>query len=120
MGEALAFNPEEESTRFRARRQRANVGSAPAPAEGVRVLPHSIEAEEFLLSCCLLDGAEAVARCLVARIRPESFYDPKHGIIFGAVLPLFGTSAPIDTATVAEELKGSGRLEAAGGFAMLV
>ena len=25
-----------------------------------RTLPHSLEAEEYLLSCCLLDGAEVI------------------------------------------------------------
>ena len=32
-----------------------------------RSLPHSLEAEEYLLSCCLLDGADVVSRCLEAQ-----------------------------------------------------
>ena len=35
-----------------------------------RTLPHSLEAEEYLLSCCLLDGADVVSRCLEARLKP--------------------------------------------------
>jgi replicative DNA helicase len=44
-----------------------------AAALAGRMPPHSIEAEEYLLSCCLLDGADVISRCLEARIRPESF-----------------------------------------------
>ena len=84
-----------------------------------RSLPHSIEAEEYLLSCCLLDGAETVAKAIQARIRPESFYEPKHGTVWEVVLTLFGASKPVDAASVAEQLKTEKRLEAVGGYAFL-
>lgn len=82
-------------------------------------MPHSIEAEEFLLSCCLIDGADVVARCLEAQLRPESFYDRKHGLVFEAVLGLYNRQAPIDAAVVCEELKSAGRLDAVGGYAFV-
>jgi replicative DNA helicase len=84
-----------------------------------RTLPHSLEAEEYLLSCCLLDGADVVSRCLEARIRPESFYDPKHGIIYERLLELYNRQAPIDISVVAEELKTSRQLDQIGGYAFL-
>jgi len=84
-----------------------------------RTLPHSIEAEEYLLSCCLLDGAEVISRCLEARIRPESFYVAAHGIIFERLLDLYNRQAPVDVSVVAEELKTSKQLEAVGGYAFL-
>src|SRR5580692_7236748 len=59
--------------------------AAPGPAHqfvGGRGLPHSIEAEEYLLSCCLIDGAEVVGRCLTSRITPASFFLPAHGLVF--------------------------------------
>ena len=49
------------------------------PAPAARTLPHSLEAEEHLLSCCLLDGAYIVARCLESKIEGRSFYDPSTG-----------------------------------------
>jgi replicative DNA helicase len=52
-------------------------------------MPHSVEAEEYLLSCCLIDGADVVARCLEARITPESFYVPAHGIIYEKLQDLY-------------------------------
>ena len=84
-----------------------------------RTMPHSIEAEEYLLSCCLLDGAEVISRCLEARIRPESFYDTKHGIIFERLLDLYNRQQPIDVSVVAEELKTAKQLDAVGGYAFL-
>ena len=50
-----------------------------------RTLPHSIEAEQFLLSCLMLDGAPVMARAKQARVHDGSFYDAKHGIIFAAL-----------------------------------
>jgi replicative DNA helicase len=84
-----------------------------------RTLPHSVEAEEYLISCCLLDGADVVSRCLEARIRPESFYDSKHGIIYERLLDLYNRQAPIDASVVAEELKTAKQLDAIGGYAFL-
>ncbi len=84
-----------------------------------RSLPHSIEAEEYLLSCCLLDGSEVVSRCLEARIRPESFYVAAHGIIFERLLDLYNRQQPIDVSVVAEELKTAKQLDAVGGYAFL-
>jgi replicative DNA helicase len=84
-----------------------------------RSLPHSLEAEEYLLSCCLLDGADVISRCLEARIKPESFYDQKHGVVFEKLLDLYNRQQPIDVSIVAEELKTSRQLDAIGGYAFL-
>lgn len=84
-----------------------------------RSMPHSLEAEEYLLSCCLLDGPDVVSRCLEARIKPESFYDPKHGLIYEKLLELYNRQAPIDVSVVAEELKTARQLDAVGGYAFL-
>jgi len=93
---------------------------AALPASGPgRTLPHSLEAEEYLLSCCLLDGADVISRCLEARIRPESFFDPKHAIVFEHLLALYNRQAPIEVSVVAEELKTARQLEAIGGYAFL-
>ncbi|MEN9634850.1 MAG: hypothetical protein RL077_3254 [Verrucomicrobiota bacterium] len=84
-----------------------------------RTMPHSLEAEEYLLSCCLLDGADVVSRCLEARIRPESFYDSKHGIVYERIVELYNRQAPIEISVVAEELKTSRQLDQIGGYAFL-
>ncbi|MFZ1057452.1 MAG: DnaB-like helicase N-terminal domain-containing protein, partial [Opitutaceae bacterium] len=89
-----------------------------APAAG-RGMPHSVEAEEYLLSCCLIDGADVVARCLEARITPDSFYVPAHGIIFEKLQDLYSRQVPIDVAVLGEELKTAKQLDSIGGYAFL-
>jgi hypothetical protein len=86
---------------------------------GGRTLPHSIEAEENLLSCCMLDGADVMARCIEARIGPGAFYDPKHGVIFDCALALYHRKALIDASVIAEELKVTRQLEQIGGIPFL-
>lgn len=134
MGEAIPFDPEEESirraqdasadadARWRARRGRSLMDRSDR-ANGVgRVLPHSLEAEEHLLSCCLLElsGGETVAKAIAGRIRPGSFYELKHGIVWESILRLFAASKPIDASTVAEDLKTARQLEAVGGYAFIL
>ena len=89
-----------------------------APAAG-RGMPHSVEAEEYLLSCCLIDGADVVARCLEARISPESFYVPAHGTVFEKLQELYARGVPIDVAVLGEELKTAKQLDSVGGYAFL-
>jgi len=84
-----------------------------------RTPPHSLEAEEYLLGCCLLDGSDVISRCLEARIRPESFSLAAHGIVFERLLDLYNRQMPVDVAVLAEDLKTIKQLDAVGGFAFL-
>lgn len=106
----------DESPKFNRRSDRNE--AAPNPFAG-RTAPHSLEAEEYLLACCLLDGADVISRCLEARIRPESFYLPAHGIVFERLLDLYNRQTPVDVAVLAEDLKTIKQLDAVGGFAFL-
>jgi replicative DNA helicase len=96
--------------------RRSESGSSPFAG---RTPPHSLEAEEYLLSCCLLDGADVISRCLEARIRPESFYLAAHGIVFERLLDLYNRQTPVDISVLAEDLKTIKQLDAVGGFAFL-
>lgn len=93
--------------------------AAPAKPTPGRVPPHSVEAEEQLLSACLLDGGDVVARCLGADIVAESFYVPANRLIYGKLLDLYNAGKPIDLAVVAEELKKAKQLDELGGYAYL-
>ena len=88
--------------------------------EVTRTLPHSIEAEEYLLSCCLIDGADVLARCDAAGIQSDSFYLAAHGIVYRRLIDLHKRQAPIDVAVLAEDLKTAGKLDAVGGYAFLM
>ncbi|MHB8458007.1 MAG: replicative DNA helicase, partial [Acidimicrobiales bacterium] len=87
------------------------------PSAG-RVPPHSFEAEESLLGAMLLSrDAIAVA---VEQVTAEDFYKPSHAHVFDAVTSLYARGEPADAVTVAEEMRRSGTLDAAGGAATLV
>ena len=82
-------------------------------------MPHSIEAEEYLLSCCLIDGPQVVRRSMEAQIGPSSFFVPAHGVVFGILRDLLERREPIDVAVLGEELKRTGQLESVGGYRFL-
>ncbi len=84
-----------------------------------RTPPHSIEAEEYLLSCCFLDGADIVGRCLNGRITAKSFYVPKNQTIFEQLESLYVRKLPIDLQVLAQELAEHRLLEQIGGYAYL-
>ncbi len=84
-----------------------------------RTMPHSAEAEEYLLGCCLIDGAESIARCLEAKLPPDAFYSAPNRIIYEKLCELYQKSPPVDVAVLAEELKTARQLDAAGGYAYL-
>ena len=84
-----------------------------------RTSPHSVEAEEYLLGCCLLDGADSIARCLEAKLAPEAFYSAANRIIYEKLCELYQKSPPVAIEVLAEELKTSRQLEAVGGYAYL-
>jgi replicative DNA helicase len=92
-----------------------------APVGGLmsRPLPHSLEAEEYLLSCCFLDGKETLAFCEAAGLRPASFFSAPNHKIFAALLDMDARGLPIDLSVLMEELKAAGKLEEVGGVPYL-
>jgi replicative DNA helicase len=96
-------------------------GSAPAASGFVgRTPPHSIEAEEYLLSCCLLDGGDTIARCLEVRLVPEAFYFPPNRVIFEKLCAIYQKSPPVAIEVLIEELRTAQQLDAIGGVAYLM
>ena len=75
--------------------------------------PQAPELEEAVLGALML---EKDAYSVVSDIlKPESFYNPVHNLIFGAIQGLAIQQKPVDVLTVVEELKRRGELEPAGG-----
>ncbi len=75
--------------------------------------PQARELEEAVLGALML---EKDAYSIVGEIlKSESFYDPTHQLIYGAIQGLSMQQKPVDVLTVVEELKLRGELEAAGG-----
>ena len=91
---------------------------SPAPPAG-RAPPHSVEAEEFVLGCCLIDGSETIARCLEAKLPGSAFYSAANRLVYEKICELYTKSPPVDIAVLAEELKTARQLDAVGGYAFL-
>lgn len=82
-----------------------------------RIPPQAVDLEKAVLGAMMLE--KNAVTDTVDILKRESFYDPKHQYIFGAIQELFGTSQPIDLLTVTDKLKKNGELEAAGGAAYI-
>jgi replicative DNA helicase len=83
-----------------------------------RVPPHNIEAEQSLLGSVLI---EKDALLKVADIvTPDDFYRDVHGMIFAAMMELFGKREPIDMLSLGNRLGEKGQLELAGGRTYLI
>lgn len=75
--------------------------------------PQARELEEAVLGALML---EKDAYSVISEIlKPESFYDPSHQLIFGSIQGLAMQQKPVDVLTVVEELKRRGELETSGG-----
>lgn len=92
------------------------------PFESARAVndPASVEAEERLLACCLLDGVETMSKAVLAGTTPASFSVSGHSIIFDVLLELYAAQKPIEIAVLAEELRTKRKLEDIGGYSFLV
>ena len=87
------------------------------PDDIERPLPSAIEAERHILGAINLDD------CLLSlareHVRPEDLFLLQHRCIFEAMVRLSEKECPISTVSLLEELRHSGKLEAAGGVAYL-
>ena len=79
--------------------------------------PHSIEAEESILSAILIDNNTLLD--VFDILTSEDFYKTAHKIIFSAIADLFAKTEPVDLVTLSNILKEQGRLEKIGGATYL-
>ena len=84
---------------------------------GLKVPPHSIEAEQSVLGGLLLDND---AWFNVAEVvNAGDFYRGQHQVLFEAMTELSADNQPLDAVTVSERLQSKGLLEKAGGIAYI-
>jgi replicative DNA helicase len=86
-------------------------------ADGLRLPPHSVEAEQAVLGGLMLDATawDGVADLIEAR----DFYRRDHQLIFEAIAGLVEARSPCDAVTVSEALSGKGIVDEVGGLAYL-
>jgi replicative DNA helicase len=78
------------------------------------VPPHSVEAEQAVLGCMLLDSD--VIPTVTELIRSSDFYREDHREICEAITDIVEQAGPVDIITVSEQLQRRGTLEKAGGM----
>jgi replicative DNA helicase len=79
-----------------------------------RLQPQAREIEEAVLGALML---EKDAYFIVSEIlKPESFYEKAHELIYQAIVDLAVSQRPIDMLTVGEQLRKKGDLETVGGL----
>ncbi len=83
-----------------------------------RLPPHSIEAEQGILGCIMLDPM-AIHECYDKLKLPDVFYDLRHAALFSVMSDLMEAHKPIDPITLLNELRNRNQLEALGGMAYL-
>ncbi len=85
--------------------------------QGLKVPPHSIEAEQAVLGGLMLDNRswEQIAD----KIAEEDFYRKEHRLIFRSIASLEAKDSPFDVVTLSEELEKTHELADAGGLAYL-
>ncbi|MBP6103781.1 MAG: replicative DNA helicase [Gammaproteobacteria bacterium] len=84
---------------------------------GLKIPPHSVEAEQAVLGGLMLDN-HAWDR-VADRLLEYDFYRMDHRAIYRAMADLALQSKPIDIITVSEALEGSHALDTVGGLAYL-
>jgi replicative DNA helicase len=85
--------------------------------DGLRLPPHSIEAEQSVLGGLMLDSAawDQIADRVVA----DDFYRHDHKLIFETTAELIERSQPCDAVTLAGHLESKGVLDQVGGLSYL-
>jgi replicative DNA helicase len=83
-----------------------------------RIPPFSIDAEQATLGGLLVDPDGFVK--IKTSLSADDFYEPRHRMIFGAMMVLYESGKPVDLLTVSEALKDTGMLDKVGGTGYLM
>ncbi len=96
--------------------QRRNTRTSKTPqpvGDYGRIQPQALELEEAVIGALMI---ERDAYAQVSEIlRPESFYDRRHQLIYSAITDLAINQSPVDILTVKDQLSKRGELEEVGG-----
>lgn len=76
----------------------------------IKLPPHNIEAEKWVLSCVFLDN-DSMYILDGLQVHPEDFYLKEHSIIFEAMVMLKNSKRTIDVVTIGDQLAKTNNLE---------
>jgi replicative DNA helicase len=84
-----------------------------------RLPPHSVEAEQGVLGCLMLNPKECIDLVTDALPGPQAFYDVRHAVIYETALAMWNGNQYIDLITFSQRLRDKQQLECVGGIAYL-
>ncbi|MDE5629470.1 MAG: replicative DNA helicase [Muribaculaceae bacterium] len=105
-----------ESSTRRFPRKGNNANTLPADIAG-RLAPRAIEIEAAVLGALMLEKDAFAQVCDL--LKPESFYEPRHSIVYQAIQALGLEEQPVDMMTVTNHLRKTDELEKVGGAAFI-
>lgn len=79
-----------------------------------RVMPHSIEGEQSVLGCVLID--QDAGYNILSTLSGDDFYAEAHKLIFNAMYEVYKKNSPVDLITLTDELEKTDILESVGGL----
>lgn len=79
-----------------------------------KILPNSLEAEQALLGCILLDTDAQMD--IFAKVNTEDFYSEAHRNIYDSMIKIYNKSIPVDFVTLTNQLEVDKKLEIIGGI----
>ena len=79
--------------------------------------PQNLDAERSLLGAMLID--KDIIERVADIVRPEDFYDERHGLIAEAMFELYHNHQPVDVVTVTDNLSNRSKLDTVGGATKL-
>ena len=86
----------------------------------IRTPPHSLEAEENVLACILLDNGPSLSTCLNVGLRPEHFYAVSHSTIYSTLEGMLAQGRAIELSALFVDLQTKGLVDSVGGMAHLL
>ena len=79
-----------------------------------RMLPHSVEGEQCVLGCVLIDQDACIN--IVSDLKEDDFYIEAHKIIFSNMRAVYNSNQPVDFVTLCDQLEKSNMLDSVGGI----
>lgn len=79
-----------------------------------RVMPHSIEAEQSVLGCVLIDSDASMN--ILSELHADDFYAEAHKIIFNSMFNVYKNNTPVDFITLTDQLEKENMVDSVGGM----
>ena len=79
-----------------------------------KILPNSLEAEQALLGCVLLDNDAQME--IFSKVDVDDFYSEAHKNIYDSMIKIYNKSIPVDFVTLTNQLEVDKRLDVIGGI----